>query len=226
MEQVKIFWVILLVVLFATRQESHADDDPNTILNQIRSAQVSISHPLNARLRPENGDAIPMKIQFEGQEIQYEFNNPNEKLTLDLTESGSVLNQETAGSQQKVTGARLTQPVRGTDIAYEDLALRFLYWRNARFEGEQRVKGLTCSIILVQPSSRNTQYGSVRIWVAKDRGALIKAEGFDNQGKLIKRFEVISAQQIEGKTIFKQIRIERMDPTTGKTVSRTYLELL
>jgi hypothetical protein len=36
---------------------------------------------------------------------------------------------------------------------------------------------------------------------------------------------VISGQQIEGRTIFKQIRIERLDPQSGKVVSRTYLEL-
>ena len=73
--------------------------------------------------------------------------------------------------------------------------------------------------------TRNTEYGSVRLWIAKDRGALIKAEGYNWQGKAIKRFEVISGQQIEGKTIFKQIRIERLDPQNGKVVSRTYLEL-
>jgi Outer membrane lipoprotein-sorting protein len=224
MKQVKKFWVILLIALSGLPGGSWADEDPNTILDQIRSAQVSITQPLNARLRTENGVSVPIKIQFKGQEIQYEFSNPYEKLTVDL--SGSTLNQESAGTQQKVTGTKLTELVRGTDVAFEDLALRFLFWRNARFEGEQRARGLTCSIILVQPSSRYTQYGSVRIWVAKDRGAMIKAEGFDNQGKLIKRFEVISAQQIEGKTIFKQIRIERLDPMTGKTLARTYLELV
>jgi hypothetical protein len=176
-------------------------------------------------LRPQNGDPIPIKLQFKGQEIQYEFSNPTEKLTLELNNADSVLNQKSAEGQQRVSGAKLTQLVRGTDVAYEDLALWFLYWKKARFEGEQRVKALTCSIVLVQSTSRNTQYGSVRIWVAKDRGAMVKAEGFDTQGRLIKRFEVISAQQIEGKTIFKQIRIERIDPATGKVVARTYLEL-
>jgi Outer membrane lipoprotein-sorting protein len=115
--------------------------------------------------------------------------------------------------------------VRGTDITYEDLSLRFIYWKNASDEGEQRVRAITCSIVLVQPSTRNTEYGSVRLWIAKDRGALIKAEGYNWQGKPIKRFEVISGQQIEGRTIFKQIRIERLDPQSGKVVSRTYLEL-
>jgi hypothetical protein len=225
MKQVKKFVGIVLFVVCAIPQASWANEDPNAILDQIRLATVEINQPLNARLRPQNGDPIPIKLQFKGQEIQYEFSNPTEKLTLELNNADSVLNQKSAEGQRRVSDAKLTQLVRGTDVAYEDLALWFLYWRKARFEGEQRVKALTCSIVLVQPTSRNTQYGSVRIWVAKDRGAMVKAEGFDTQGRLIKRFEVISAQQIEGKTIFKQIRIERIDPATGKVIARTYLEV-
>jgi hypothetical protein len=144
---------------------------------------------------------------------------------LQLTESGSLLTDEKASGQQVMAGSRLGQSVRGTDITYEDLSLRFIYWKNAKYEGEQSVRTITCSIVLVQPSVRNTDYASVRLWIAKDRGALIKAEGYNSQGKAIKRFEVISAQQIEGKTIFKQIRIERLDPQNGKVISRTYLEL-
>jgi len=225
MKQVKKFVGIVLFVVCAIPQASWANEDPNAILDQIRLATVEINQPLNARLRPQNGDPIPVKLQFKGREIQYEFSNPTEKLTLELNNADSVLNQKSAEGQRRVSDAKFTQLVRGTDVAYEDLALWFLYWRKARFEGEQRVKALTCSIVLVQPTSRNTQYGSVRIWVAKDRGAMVKAEGFDTQGRLIKRFEVISAQQIEGKTIFKQIRIERIDPATGKVIARTYLEV-
>ncbi|MBV8641967.1 MAG: outer membrane lipoprotein-sorting protein, partial [Verrucomicrobia bacterium] len=87
------------------------------------------------------------------------------------------------------------------------------------------VRTITCSIVLVQPASRNSEYSAVRLWIAKGRGALIKAEGFDWQSKVVKRFDVISGQQIEGKTIFKQIRIEQLDPQSSKVVSRTYLEL-
>jgi hypothetical protein len=204
---------------------SSAQEDPNAILDQIRSAQAQISRTLSGSLRPENGDPIPFQLQLNGPEFDYKFSNPAETIKLQLTDSGSVLTDQKAAGQQVLSGSRLSQPVRGTDITYEDLSLRFIYWKNAKYEGEQRVRTITCSIVLVQPSTHNTEYGSVRLWIAKDRGALIKAEGFDWQGKPIKRFEVISGQQIEGKTIFKQIRIERLDPQNGKVLSRTYLEL-
>jgi Outer membrane lipoprotein-sorting protein len=225
MKQAKKFLVIALLAGGLVPHLSSAQQDANAILDQIRSAQAQISRTLSGRLRPENGDPIPFQFQLKGPEFDYKFTNPPETIKLQMTDSGSVLTDEKSAGQQILAGSRLSEPVRGTDITYEDLSLRFIYWKNAKFEGEQRVRTITCSIVLVQPATRNTEYGSVRLWIAKDRGALIKAEGYNWQGKAIKRFEVISGQQIEGKTIFKQIRIERLDPQTGKVVSRTYLEL-
>jgi hypothetical protein len=225
MKQAKKFLVIALLAGGLIPQLSSAQQDANAILDQIRSAQAQISRTLSGRLRPENGDPIAFQLQLKGPEFDYKFTNPPETIKLQMTDTGSVLTDEKSTGQQILADSRLSESVRGTDITYEDLSLRFIYWKNAKFEGEQRVRTITCSIVLVQPSVRNTEYGSVRLWIAKDRGALIKAEGYNWQGKAIKRFEVISGQQIEGKTIFKQIRIERLDPQSGKVVSRTYLEL-
>ena len=202
-----------------------AQEDPNAILEQIRTSQAQLDRPLSGQLRPEDGDPIPLELRLKGDEKEFRFQNPPETLVLQLRDESSILTDQAAGGKQIVSGAKMIQPVRGTDITYEDLSLRFLYWRNAKYEGEQRVKGITCSIILVQPAARTSSYGSVRIWVAKDRGAMLRAEAFDWKGKLVKRFEVVSGQRIEGKTVFKQIRIERVDPETGKTASRTYLEV-
>jgi hypothetical protein len=225
MKQAKKLISIALLAWSLGPRLSWAQEDANAILDQLRSAQAQIHRTLTGRLRPENGDPIPFQLQLKGGEFDYKFTNPPENIKLQLTENGSVLKDEKAGGQLVLTGSRLSESVRGTDISYEDLSLRFVYWKNAKYEGEQRVRTITCSIVLVQPSARNTEYGSVRLWIAKDRGALIKAEGYNWQGKAIKRFEVISGQQIEGKTIFKQIRIERLDPQNGKVNSRSYLEL-
>jgi hypothetical protein len=217
-------FIALLAIVFSPIF-CRAQEDPNAILEQIRTSQAQLDRPLSGQLRPEDGDPIPLELRLKGDEQEFRFQNPPETLVLQLRDESSVLSDQTAGGKQIVSGAKMNQPVRGTDITYEDLSLRFLYWKNAKYEGEQRVKGITCSIILVQPASRISPYGSVRIWVAKDRGAMLRAEAFDWKGKPVKRFEVVSGQRIEGKTVFKQIRIERVDPETGKTASRTYLEL-
>ena len=52
----------------------------------------------------------------------------------------------------------------------------------------------------------------MNLWVDKESGALLQAEAYDWQGKLIKRFEVISGQKLEGKWYLKQMRIESARP--------------
>jgi hypothetical protein len=73
--------------------------------------------------------------------------------------------------------------------------------------------------------SRQSQYSNVYLWVDKEGGALMRMEGYDWSGKLAKRFEVVSAQKIEGRWFLKQMRIEEINPATGKVQARTYLEI-
>lgn len=203
-----------------------AQQDARAILDQIRAAQGQLNQDLTGQLRLADGTVIPFQLRLRGQQVTYEFDNPKEALTLDLGETGSQLRAETRAGTQRVTGNRLLQPVRNSDLTYEDISLRFIYWRRATVEGEQSVKTVPCWIILVQPGpGTDSQYGSVRLWVQKEGGALMRAEGFDRQGRLLKRFELIAGQRIGGKWWLKQMRIERFDPQAQRVVSRTYLEI-
>ena len=73
--------------------------------------------------------------------------------------------------------------------------------------------------------SRQSAYSNVYLWVDKEGGALMRMDGFDWSGQLAKRFEVISAQKIEGRWFLKQMRIEEFIPGTTKVRTRTYLEI-
>ncbi len=53
----------------------------------------------------------------------------------------------------------------------------------------------------------------------------MKMEGYDRQGKLIKRYEVISGMKVGDGWMLKQMRIESFDPATRKRTGRSYLEL-
>ena len=44
-------------------------------------------------------------------------------------------------------------------------------------------------------------------------------------GKIAKRFEVVSAQKIDDRWFLKQMRVEEMKPGTNKVQARTYLEI-
>ena len=168
---------------------------------------------------------IPFRLTLAGSIIRYSFTDPDESLQLRLGENGSGLEEMTENGVDKISGAEFEQKVRGTAITYEDLALRFLYWPNAEVTGEDYANTRRCWKIELKPPGRQSQYSRVNIWCDQKSGAMLRMEGFDWNGKLAKRFAVISIQEIDGRTFLKQMRIENLQPETGKTQSLTYLEI-
>jgi hypothetical protein len=223
MKQVKKFALAFLSVLMISQPAARADEQAAEILNGIRLADIS--RELDGRLRKQDGTIIPFRLRAGGDELIFSFTNPTEVLKLTLNDNGSNLTLQTGDRERTISGIKLNDSVRGTDITYQDLALRFLYWKNSRIEGEQTVRTFSCWMILLQQNNPNIAYASVRVWVAKQSGAMLRAEAFDAQSRLVKKFEVISGQKIEGKWFLKQMRIERYDPATGNLASRTYLEI-
>jgi hypothetical protein len=194
------------------------------ILDAVRMQQSRQQIDLQGQLRQE-ATVVPFRLTQTGPLIKYSFANPPGALQLRLGENDSRLEELSQSGVEKITPAQFDHKVRGTAITYEDLALKFLYWPNARVLGEEPVRSRRCWKVELRPPSHGSQYSSVLLWVDKNSGALMEMEGYDWQGRLAKRFEVISAQKIEGRWFLKQMRIEQMDPATHKVQSRTYLEI-
>src|SRR5712691_4741016 len=194
------------------------------ILASVRMQQAQQQIDLQGQLR-ENDKIIPFRITQTGPIIHYTFSNPDEVLQLRLEENGSRLDLVKENGTEKFASSRLNQKIRGTGVSYEDLALKFLYWPNARVAGDETVRTRSCWKLQVVASSRNSQYWNVVIWVDKANGALMRMEAYAWDGKLAKRFEVISAQKIDNRWFLKQMRVEELQPGTNKVQARTYLEI-
>ena len=122
----------------------------------------------------------------------------------------------------------MREPVAdGTDVTVEDLSLGFLYWPDARFLGKESVRGRGAWKIELRPGKRGSEFAVVRVWLDEASGALLRIEGFDWQGKLLRRFEVVSGQRIDGQWMLKQMRIEKFSPeNSSRPTGRSYLEIL
>jgi Outer membrane lipoprotein-sorting protein len=194
------------------------------ILASVRLQQAQQQVDLQGQLR-ENEKVIPFRLTQTGPVIRYTFSNPDEALQLRLGESDSRLEEVTRGGVEKITSAQFDHKVRGTGVTYEDLALKFLYWPNARVISEDSIRTRACWKLELKAPSHQSQYSRVSLWVDKSGGALMRLEGYDWNDLLAKRFEVVSAQKIEGRWFLKQMRIEEIQPGTGKVQVRTYLEI-
>src|SRR5207245_9703436 len=194
------------------------------ILDSVRMLEARQQIDLEGQLR-EDEKVIPFHLTQTGPLIRYSFANPEEVLQLRLGENGSRLDLVTATGSEKFPAEKLKEKIRGTGISYEELALEFLYWPNARVLGDETVRTRSCWKLQSVAPSRDSQYWNVIIWIDKASGALMRMEGYDWNGKLAKRFEVISAQKIDDRWFLKQMRVEELQPGTNKVRARTYLEI-
>src|ERR1700676_4740571 len=215
------------VISFALMPISILAENPpsaNEILESVRMRQAQQQIDLRGQLR-ENEIVVPFRLIQRGPTVRYIFSNPDETLQLQIGQKDSRLEEVSGEGAEKILPAQFDRKVRGTNLTYEDLALKFLYWSNAIGEKEENIRTSNCWKLELHPPSRDSQYGVVWLWIDKESGALMRMEGYDWNGKLAKRFEVISAQKIDNRWFLKQMRIEEMKPGTNHVQSRTYLEI-
>ena len=214
---------IVLWLLLAASSAIAAPPSAKEILDTVRLQQTQQQLELEGQLR-EGETVVPFRFTQTGPVIRYSFSKPDEALQLRLGENDSRLEVVTSEGVEKVTPAQFDHKIRGTAVTYEDLALRFLYWPNAKVIGDDTIGVVDCWRLELRAPPRQSQYPTVRLWVQKDGPAIMKVEGYDSNGKLSKRFTVISGQKIEGRWFLKQMRIQEFDSATGKP-SLTYLEI-
>jgi hypothetical protein len=214
------------IISFALASSMNGQAPPSAqdILASVRMIEAQQQIDLNGQLR-ENEIVIPFRLTQNGPLIRYSFTNPDEVLQLRLGEKSSRLDLVTDTGTEKFAASKLNQKIRGTSVSYEDLAFKFLYWPTARVLGEENVRTRNCWKLQLRAPSRESQYSNVLLWIDKASGALMRLEGYDWNGQLAKRFEVVSAQKIDNRWFLKQMRIEQLQPGTNKVQSRTYLEI-
>jgi len=194
------------------------------ILETVRMRQAQQEIDLRGQLR-QNDVVIPFQLIQSGTIVRYIFTNPDESLQLQLGEKDSRLDEISRDGVEKVKPAQFDHKIRGTELTYEDLALKFLYWPNADLLGSENVRTRNCWKMELRPPAKQSQYSRVLLWVDKGSGALMRMEGYDPKGQLAKRFEVVSAQKIEDRWFLKQMRIETLQPGTKRVAARMYLEI-
>jgi hypothetical protein len=213
--------LILLAVASTSANEPLAEE----ILAAARMNPLGAGITLEAQLRA-GSVKVPFVIEVGDGAVRYGFSSPQHNILLRLGESESTLEERRDGRKIPVPISKIDDSVRGGLITYEDLALRFLYWKNPRLVDSETVRSRDAWKIEIPALLGGSQYGVVRVWIDKQSAALLRIEGYDTTGRLVKRFEVVSAQKIDGQWMLKQMRVERIDPETRKTNGITYLEVL
>ncbi len=203
-----------------------ADPAPSAaeILAQVRWQQTQQQLDLQGQLRSD-ATVLPFRLTQNGRIIRYTFSNPPLAVQLRLAANNSQLELLKNNSAEKFSSSRLDEKIGGTGVTYGDLALGFLYWPDAQLLGADSVRTRSCWKLRLHPPSHHAPYSTVVLWVDQQGGAIMRLEAYNWKDQLAKKFEVVSAQKIEGRWFLKQMRIEEMEPGTNKVQSRSYLEI-
>lgn len=219
-----VVWVASTCVLPAAESDDLTAVD---ILRTVREAQAGRHETLDAQLRTGDGKILPFRLTANGPVVRYAFPGPPPTtIQVRYNEDSSQLEEASgSGPTERLTPANFDKTILGTGLTYEDLALRFVYWKKAKRLESDDTTTFPSYKLRLDPPGRQSQYAYVLLWVAVDSGALAEAEGYNLDGKLVKRLQVVDVQKINGKWYLKRLRIEDLDPESGRARSRSYLEI-
>ncbi|WP_395749303.1 outer membrane lipoprotein-sorting protein [Prosthecobacter sp.] len=221
---------ILFVTLLLTPTLRAADSKPRSaeeILQAVRQNYAQQNQKLQGELRDgDTGRTEPMELTMGNQVMNFLFTKPPvEGIRLNFNTTPATLSQTRKGVTRQVPSSQLGSQVRGMDFNYEDLSLGFLYWPRPELMQETRVSNLKCWLVRVMNPGKASPYHAVDIYVHQASGTALKMLAYDQNSKVIKRYEVISAQKINGVQALKELRVETLDPATGKIIGRTYMKM-
>jgi hypothetical protein len=177
-------------------------------------------------------DQVPVALFLRSSDIQFQYLQKQQWQTfhLRLKERECELFEMISGKQKAFPLSKLATPLAGLDLTYEDLALRFFYWKNPKLEGTERVGVHPCWKIRLNNPGQGGAYQVMYVWVHQKFGAFMKIEGFNRQGQILKRFEVIDVMKVDQRVAgaadvytLKQMNVSTMNPQNGRTVSQTKL---
>ena len=174
---------------------------------------------------------IPVVLFLRQENIQFQVWEADKwkAFHLRMNDENCDLLEMIGNKQSKFPVAKIANPIAGTDLSYEDLAMRFFYWKKPILEGTERVGVHNCWKIRLNNPGQGGAYQVMYVWVHQKYGAFMKIECFNRNGQILKRFEVTDVMNIgkdaSGTDIYtlKQMNVKTMDPTNGRAASETKL---
>ncbi|MCP4847298.1 MAG: outer membrane lipoprotein-sorting protein [Verrucomicrobiaceae bacterium] len=215
-------------------QEETRTPSAKEVLENVRYSQSAESQVFDGEIRPRKIGlkSTPMRMELFESGVRFLFfegnsrrNKVDQVLELKLVKGRYLLTEPSMKGNGTIPLERYSQRVRGSDIVYEDIAMRFLYWPDPRHLKVEKAKGgMAWKIRCVNPDG-NGPYSLVDVWVSQESGALVRMNGFDSKRRLIKSFEIESVQRHKGGWMLRMMNIRTYPTSAGGHVGSTYLKI-
>lgn len=217
--------VLSAMLVMATAGHVRADAAAERILDGVRHGATLQNGKLSGHLR-KDGKRTPLALTMKGKTISFQFFTHKKwaGFTMQLKQGNARLFETVQGKARPFPTAKIGEAILGSDVTYEDLSLRFLYWKNAQIVGQDKIKMQDCHKIRLINPGNDGRYHIVYIWVHQKFGALMQVAGYNKAGQLLKRFHVTELMHVGKVQTLKKMNVETFKPGTDKVTGITYLE--
>jgi hypothetical protein len=218
---------VLAISMLATLAAPAQQPNPKAILEGARMSATltKLDEGLKGNIRKGN-QKTDLMLFLKGKDIQFQFSEnkgPWRVFHMRIGDADFKLFEVIDGKTVDFPDKKLVESIAGTDLTYEDLALRFFYWPDPKFEGQEDVGGQSCYKIRVdKPKGSAGRYEVVYVWVHTKFGAFMRIRGHEKNGGLVKEFQVEDVMQI-AKDVWtlRKMQVATHDPATGRRLSIT-----
>jgi hypothetical protein len=227
----------------ATKPIQTSNAEGQALAAELRSLAPTENLEIKGALKIRDGNGkrtiVPFRYQVvvgnAGWQSIYETQStgrtPAEKLVVVHADRqrNRYLHSRSAGPAGGVTepsslaGDKAMVPFANSDFWLADLGLEFLQWPEQRIVKEAKIKmrkSRPCKVLeSINPNPGVQGYTRVRSWIDSENHAVILAEAYGPDGKLIKEFEVGGVAKVNGR--YEPRDVEMRD---ARTDSKTVLE--
>ncbi len=225
--------VLLSVVVLADVSEVHpsADQLLHDVVARLPIDPIHVSGKLLVRRRR----GVPVaSLDFEldahwgdtparaTYHIRDAFGRSLEELSVTHGESTSY-QYATGDPLQKTDLPDLSGAIQETDLSWIDLTFAYLWWPGGKIVGEESIRSFDCYILdIPAPQSQKvadggpkaesegaSPYASVRLWISKKAHMMLQAEGYDANGKILRRLWVRNFKKIADQWMIKEMEVQR-----------------
>ncbi len=214
----------LLIPAAPAQQKPAAGMTAEEIVQMVHMSRAFRNDELKGELN-KSGKSVPFTVKFQDTLIHFSFDNPKQIIRLDITDKSYRLKEVTANSNKEVPAAQYSVGIRGTDLTYDDISFRYLYWPKKQLIGDETIRTRKCYVVDLYNPARLGEYYMVRIFVDKESGGLVRMQSYDWNGKLIKSCTATGVMKIKGATVLKSMDVVRYVPGTKKVAGETSFEL-
>jgi len=216
---------LIAIGVLSSLTTARADQAAERLLKGVRHGATLQQGKLKGHLR-KSGKRTPLELTMKGKNITFQFYTDKKwgGFHMQLNQGKAKLFETVQGKAKPFPAKKIGASILGTDVTYEDLSLRFLYWKDAKIVGEDTIKMQKSTKVLLRNPGKDGRYSTVVIWIHQKSGALMQVAGYNAKNQLLKRFHVTKLM-----TVNKVKTLEKMNVETYKTgslivIGITYLE--